>query len=104
MTGRLEVDPEALVRAGVSLGQLAEEMASGLSRLQATVSGSDNPWGGDEQGTLFAQLYALVLGKALESLASYVDQIGYAGAGLVEQARADVQTDTASAERFRSLS
>jgi hypothetical protein len=92
-----------LWQAGSQLGQLAEQMASELGQLQATVTGSGNPWGGDEQGTVFAQVYGLVLGKALQALGSYVDQVGYAGYGLMREAQAYGQTDAGSQARFNAI-
>lgn len=103
MAGLLDVNPEALWRAGADLGAQAEQMGSELAGWQSTVTGSGNPWGGDEQGSLFGQLYTAVLGTALETLSSYVDQVGYAGFALMQHARADVQTDNAAAAGFHAL-
>jgi uncharacterized protein YukE len=103
VTGQVDVDPEALRQAGADLGQLAEQMRTELGRLQSTVTGSGNPWGGDEQGTLFGQVYGLALGKALEALDSYVEQVGYAGYGLMRQGQQDVRTDTDSAAGFNAI-
>jgi hypothetical protein len=100
VSGRVDIDPESLAQAGSRLATVAEEMATQLQQLQTAVTGSGNPWGGDEQGTLFAGLYSAVLGHAMESLASHVEQVGYAAAGLAQQARADVQADTAAATRI----
>jgi hypothetical protein len=74
-------------------------MAEAVTRLEAAVTGSGNPWGGDETGTMFAGIYNAVLGHALDSLGSYVEQVGYAGAALVAEAREMVQSDSAAAGR-----
>jgi hypothetical protein len=103
MAGRLDVDPEQLWRAGADLGAQAEQMGSELAGVRATVTGSGNPWGGDEQGSLFGQLYTAALGTALETLSSYVDQVGYAGFALMQHARADLLTDDDAAARFHAL-
>jgi hypothetical protein len=103
MTGRLDVDPEALWQAGASLGRLAEQLGTDLSQLRATVTGYGNPWGSDEPGTLFGQLYSVVLDKAVEALDSYVEQVGYGGVSLIRQAEAEVGTDTDSASRIQAI-
>jgi hypothetical protein len=96
--GRIEIRPESLQAAGSSLARTAGEMADAVTHLQAAVT-SNNPWGGDETGTMFAGIYNLVLGHTLDALGSYVDQVGYAGAALVQQAQEVVDTDVAAAVR-----
>lgn len=51
---------------------------------------------------VFGQAYTLVLGKAREALVSYVDQVGCAGYGLMQQAEAHVRSDGAAADRFNN--
>jgi hypothetical protein len=100
VSGTIDIDPESLAQAGASLAALAEQMATDVQQLQTAVTGSGNPWGGDETGTIFAGLYNAVLGHALESLTSYVEQVGYAAAGLAQQARSTAQTDAAAGTRI----
>jgi hypothetical protein len=61
-------------------------MADAVTGLQAAVTGSGNPWGGDEAGTVFAGVYTGVLGTALDALSSHVEQVGYAAVALSQQA------------------
>jgi len=100
VSGIIDINPESLAQAGSTLASLAEQMATDVQQLQSAVTGSGNPWGNDEPGTLFAGIYTAVLGHALEPLTSYVEQVGYAAAGLAQQARAHVQTDKAAAARI----
>ena len=97
--GQIDIRPESLAASGSRLAQVAEQMADAVTQLEAAVTGSGNPWGGDETGTLFAGIYNAVLGQALDALGSYVEQVGYAGAALVAEAREMVQSDTAAATR-----
>jgi hypothetical protein len=97
--GRIDIQPESLATAGSSLAQTAEQMADTFTGLQDAVTGSGNPWGGDETGTLFSGVYTAVLGHALDALGSYVEQVGYAGIALSRQAAELAETDSAAANR-----
>jgi hypothetical protein len=97
-SGQINIRPESLQAAGQTLAQVAAQMADDVTHLQAAVT-SGNPWGGDETGTLFSGIYNAVLGHALDSLSSYVEQTGYAAAALVQQAREAVETDASAADR-----
>ncbi|WP_375500255.1 hypothetical protein [uncultured Jatrophihabitans sp.] len=82
----MQVTPETMSSQGAQLTTTGEAMASGLQSLAATVDGDGYPWGGDEQGTLFAGLYQTVLSKAFDAISSHVEQVQYAGAALGAQA------------------
>lgn len=99
----LDVKPESLQGAGSHLTTLAQDMITGLQQLQSTVTGSGNPWGGDEQGSLFAGLYGLVLGKAMEAIGSHVQQVGQAGVGLTQQAELMSRTEQGNTQMSQSL-
>jgi hypothetical protein len=96
--GQIDIRPESLQGAGRTLAQVAGQMADDVTHLQTAVT-SGNPWGGDETGTVFAGVYNAVLGHALEALASYVEQTGYAAAALVQLAQDAVETDASAAGR-----
>ncbi|HEY3631744.1 MAG TPA: hypothetical protein VGL21_12625 [Jatrophihabitantaceae bacterium] len=102
MTG-FDVTPESLTGAGTHLTELGQQMMTGLQGLLDTVTGSGNPWGGDEQGTLFAGIYGLVLGKAIEAIGSHVQQVGQAGAGLTQQAELMSKTEQGNTKLNNSL-
>lgn len=95
--GVVHIDPQSLAKAGSALATIADTMASELQQLESAVTGSGNPWGADETGTIFSAIYMKVLSHAMDSLASYVEQIGYAGAGLARHARAHAEHDAAAA-------
>ena len=97
------VTPEAMLADGQQLSQVAEEMATGLQGLQSTIQGDGNPWGSDEQGSIFGQLYQLVLGKAFEAIVSHVQQVGYAGQALAAQASGYAQVETGNSQQLRQL-
>jgi hypothetical protein len=97
------VTPEAMLADGRQLSQVAEQMATGLQGLQSTIQGDGNPWGSDEQGSIFGQLYELVLGKAFEAIVSHVQQVGYAGRALAAQASGYDQVETGNSEQLRQL-
>ena len=97
--GQIDIRPESLHAAGAALAHTAEQMADAVNGLQTAVTGSGNPWGGDDTGTLFAGIYTVVLGHALDALGSYVEQVGYAAAALSQQADELVDSDSAAAAR-----
>lgn len=97
-SGQIDIQPESLQTAGSSLAQTAEQMADAVTHLQSAVT-SNNPWGGDETGTLFSGIYTAVLTHALDALGSYVEQVGYAAVALSQQAKDAVATDSAAAAR-----
>ncbi|KHD72413.1 hypothetical protein MB27_38755 [Actinoplanes utahensis] len=81
---------------------MAQQMADDVTALESTVAGPDNPWGGDESGSVFALAYQGVLGHALQALGSYVQEMGEAALTLTAQARAIAATDTFSAASLAS--
>lgn len=97
----MRIDPESLTAASARLAGLAGQMADEAAALEAAVTGSGNPWGGDETGTLFSGLYTAVLGNALQALGSYIEQVGYAAGGLSMQAKSVVESDTTAAGRVQ---
>ena len=99
----MTVTPETMAQDGQSLIQVAQDMSTGLSGLQSTVQGDGNPWGSDEQGSLFGSAYQLVLGNAFTAIASHVDQVSYAGQALVAQAGGYDQVETGTSQQLRSL-
>jgi len=70
MSTPLDITPESLDLAGTQLTTLAQQMMDDLQQLQGTVTGSVNPWGADEQGSIFAMAYGYVLNAAMECRAS----------------------------------
>lgn len=100
-SGQVDIRPESLQAAAQSLATIAEQMADDVTRLQTAVT-SNNPWGGDETGTLFAGIYNAVLGHTLEALASYVEQTGYAAAGLAQNAQEAAAADQSAAGKVSS--
>lgn len=101
MPAPITVTPESMQQAGTQIAGVADEMAAGLEGLRSTITGSGNPWGSDEPGTVFGSIYAAVLGKAFTAIASHVAQVRYAGQALQQQARDYDQTELAIADGFR---
>lgn len=88
----MNIDPEALARAGRELTDLSTRMRDDLQRLSATVH-DGSPWGADEPGTKFGTVYVEVLAHAMAAITSYVDQVADAGARLDRQARNTATTE-----------
>ena len=103
MPSPMHVVPETMSTAATSLTQTAQELVTSVNGLAATINGAGNPWGADEQGSIFGQLYTAVLGKAFESIASHVEQVGYAGAALSQQAATYTEVETGAATQFRAM-
>jgi hypothetical protein len=88
----VNIDPEALARAGRELTDLSTQLRDELQRLSATVH-DGTPWGADEPGTRFGTVYVEVLAHAMTAIAGYVDQVADAGARLDRQARSMTTTE-----------
>lgn len=86
MTG-FTVRPEALVDSASALDGAAQDFNTHLNTLQTTVT-SNNPWGGDEPGSLFGTAYVALLSYAMEAIASHGSKIEQAAQGLAEMAGA----------------
>lgn len=77
----IRIDPADLDSVSRSINGCAEQLMTGLQQLETTVT-SRNPWGSDEPGTVFGMAYTALLGHALETLASHVQQLADAAQGL----------------------
>jgi hypothetical protein len=98
----IQVDPVALSQAGQGVGSAAQDFAGGLADLQSTVT-TENPWGGDEAGSIFGSLYVAVLGHALDSMSSHLDTLVQGAQGLAGWARLMDETETAIASSLTSF-
>ena len=96
---QINIQPESLQQTSQQLRVLAQQMAADTQHLQAAVT-SNNPWGHDESGTLFADIYTTVLNHTLNALTSYVQQTEYGAEALAMNAQDAVDTDTSSAHRI----
>ena len=79
MRDELSVDPETMLRASARFALESQELASALSRLQASLVPLNGMCGNDEQGQKFAAGYepnAKNLEQALQNLAKGLDAIG----------------------------
>ena len=97
VSDRLSLDPDSVAAAGRDLAGVASRMLDETAALESAVTGSGSPWGGDEAGSVFALAYQAVVGEAFEAFASYTEQVGFAAATLVMQARTAAGTDEANA-------
>jgi uncharacterized protein YukE len=76
---KFSVDPESMLRASARFSLESEELASALSRLQASLRPLSGMSGNDEQGQRFGAGYdpnAANLEQALQNLANGLDAIG----------------------------
>ena len=99
----MHVIPETMSAAAATITQTAQDLVTSVNGLAATINGAGNPWGADEQGSIFGQLYTAVLGKAFDSIASHVEQVGYAGAALTQQAATYSEVESGAATQFRAM-
>jgi uncharacterized protein YukE len=97
MVDQVRLDPDSVAAAGKDLAGRAQQMMDESAALENAVTGSGSPWGGDEAGSVFGLAYQAVVGEAFEAFASYTEQIGFAAATLVMQARSAAGTDQGNA-------
>jgi hypothetical protein len=96
------INPDQLMDSARAMAACAEDLANQVNALQSTVT-TGNPWGADEQGSMFGALYNAVLGHALEALGSHVDQLGEAAAGLATMANSTKEVDAGAAAHLQAL-
>jgi uncharacterized protein YukE len=79
VTDKFSVDPQTMLQASARFALESEELASALSRLQASLRPLNGMLGNDEQGQKFAAGYdpnAQNLEQAFQNLAKGLDAIG----------------------------
>ncbi|WP_422738021.1 WXG100 family type VII secretion target [Micromonospora sp. WMMD729] len=103
MSDGIEVDVDALHAAAASLGATGQQLGAAVDGLESTVTGSGNPWGSDEAGSLFGAVYVEVLTHALDVYRSMADQLTEAAENLDLSADAHEATDLANAELFTRM-
>jgi hypothetical protein len=95
--GQLRLDPESVAAAGRDLAGVAQRMADDLGQLERAIGGSPNPFGGGETGGVVSMAYQAVVATALDAIGSYTEQVGFAAATLVMEARAVAAEDAEGA-------
>ncbi|MFI7074306.1 hypothetical protein COO58_05710 [Micromonospora sp. WMMA1996] len=103
LTDGIEVDVVTLRSAARTIRGGGERLAGEVQRLQGTVSGSGNPWGGDEAGSIFGMAYTEVLQHALDVYASTADQLVDVAGRLDTVAADHERTDMDNAALFKGL-
>lgn len=98
----ISTDPDVLTGAAQGIGAAAEDLANRLQALSSTVT-TEDPWGGDEPGTVFGTLYVAVLGHAMQAMATHLDRLAYATSGLAGWAEQLAGTEQAVTGRLDAI-
>ena len=88
----IKIDPDTVRQAARGVETAAQDLQSALSQLQTTVT-TDNPWGGDDAGSIFGTLYVAALSQALDALGSHDQKLDEAAQGLAAWAQQLAQTE-----------
>ncbi len=102
MADGFEITPATLTTASSALQDVEADLREKISGVMSTVT-DGNPWGGDEQGSIFGALYTAVVSHAIETVSSHADQLDYAAVSLHDWADTHQQNDTAVQARFQAL-
>lgn len=92
-------DVEQITGSAWKIGKCAEDLAEGLTGLQKTV-GTEHPWGDDEPGNAFGELYSDVLQHAIDALGSHSGQLVTAAERLAAWAAQSTENEQAGAEKL----
>jgi len=103
MANGYDIKPATLNAAGGQFSAAGDQVANGLSAIRDTVSGDGNPWGSDEPGTIFGQLYVAAMSKALEVIGEYAQQLQQAGEALTAIGTAVREGDQRQADAYLEL-
>lgn len=98
-----ELTPADLDTAATGIEQATADLAGRLDAARSTVEGAGNPWGADEQGSVFGQLYTAVASSLLDTAQTHHDQLDYASRSLHAWSQSATQTDTGAQQRFAAL-
>jgi hypothetical protein len=99
------VDSDRLATAAREVKASSDAMARGLFALKAAVTGGGEPWGADEQGRLFGQVYVDVRQHAMDAYDSHVGLLTFAADNLTTWADEVRETEdglTRQIDRFAS--
>jgi uncharacterized protein YukE len=99
--GVLGVDPDALRAAVPDLTDVADGLATTLSRLRGALAEAGPCWGHDEPGAAFASGYLAGGEQAERAFAELGDAIETIGGRLTEVADRSEATDQLARARFR---
>ncbi|WP_460520743.1 hypothetical protein [Flindersiella endophytica] len=92
-------DVEQIASSAWKIGRCAEDLAEELTGLQKTV-GSQHPWGDDEPGNAFGEIYSDVLQHAIDTLGSHSGQLVTAAERLAAWAAQSTENEQAGAEKL----
>jgi hypothetical protein len=101
--GNLEIDPDALERAGSDLGRPGATFGDALTAFQSTMAGFGQPWGGDDIGQLIGAAYEEVSSWAFECYQSAAQEIVEAGVDVAAMGAAHRGNEAATGERFSAI-
>jgi hypothetical protein len=103
MADGYDIKPGSLRAASGQLAAAAEQVSGGLSGIRDTVSGEGNPWGSDEPGTVFGQLYVAAMNTAMDVIGGYAEQLTEAGQALTAIGSAISDGDRQLADAYLDL-
>jgi hypothetical protein len=103
MSDGIRVDVVALRTASASFGATGQQLGTSVTGLDGTVTGSGNPWGSDEGGSIFGAVYVEVLTHALDCYRSMADQLLETSENLSYEADAYEQIETENADLFNRM-
>ncbi len=82
MSGDFRISPESLDAAAQGMLQCGEDFAAAVETLQARVLGAGSPWGDDETGSMFGEIYTECTSLGLHALDHVAQLLGGVGVGL----------------------
>ena len=103
MTAAFDVSPSSLAAASQRMQRCGEELATAAQALRVRLLGAGSPWGHDEAGTMFGQLYTECTGLGLESLAHLGELLGSIAMDLGQMSENMQATDQAKASQFDQI-
>ncbi len=102
-SGQFRIRPESLIGASEQFQRSSDELAQAVQTLQSNVLGAGSPWGHDEMGSVFAEVYTECSGMGLQAMQHLADQLASIAEGLQQMGQNVESADQAGQNAFDQI-
>jgi len=84
MPADFEIHPESLRTASAGMQRCSDELLTALETLKARITGAGSPWGADDSGSIFGDLYTACTRSGFASFHELCDHLSDLSTGLAQ--------------------
>ena len=100
MSADFEIHPESLLHASAGMQRCSEELLTALETLKARITGAGSPWGADDSGSIFGDIYTACTRSGFASFHELCDHLSDLSNGLTQMHENVRAADESSAREF----